>query len=353
LTIALDATYSVGEELSGVGLYSREMLFGLAAAHPETRFDFRYRPHRYWRARAVALPPNARRRLLAEPVGPRKADLFHGLNQRLPGMRLRRAVATFHDLFVMTGEYSTPEFRARFTAQARDAAARADAIIAVSEFTKRQVVELLGFPAERVYVVHHGARKLRYPAAGRENIVLHVGAVQARKNIARLVAAFETMDASWRLVLAGSFGYGAEAIRDRIDRSPARERIAVLGYVPADALAGWYARAAIFAFPSLDEGFGMPVLEAMAAGTPVVTSNCSALPEVTGDAALLVDPLDTDAVAHALQELAGNLELRRELAASGRGRAGLFTWEKTIRETWDVYQRLSSSTAILSARKNR
>ena len=142
--IALDATYSIGDVLSGVGLYSREILWGLAAAHPETRFDFCYRSHRYLRARRDALPSNARRRLLAEPLGPRGASLFHGLNQRLPRIQMQCAVATFHDLFVMTGEYSTAEFRVRFTEQARDAAARADAIVTVSAFTRDQVISLLG-----------------------------------------------------------------------------------------------------------------------------------------------------------------------------------------------------------------
>src|SRR5580698_7622834 len=108
-------------------------------------------------------------------------------------MRMPRSVATFHDLFVMSGEYSTPEFRARFTEQARDAAARADAIIAVSEFTRGQVIALLGVEASRVRVVHHGVRRLDFPAAPRENVILNVGAIQTRKNIARLVEAFEAV----------------------------------------------------------------------------------------------------------------------------------------------------------------
>ena len=213
--IALDATYSIGEVLSGVGLYSHEILMGLAGAHPEVRFDFCYRPHRYLRARRAPLPPNARRRVLAEPLGPGGADLFHGLNQRLPRIPMRRAIATFHDLFVMTGEYSTPEFRARFTAQARDAAGRADAVIAVSEFTRSQVVSLLGVDPARVHVVHHGTRKFPEQGnapPGREKVILNVGAIQKRKNIARLVEAFETLGPEWQLVLAGSHGYGAEEI---------------------------------------------------------------------------------------------------------------------------------------------
>ena len=349
LHIALDATYSIGDVLSGVGLYSHEILIGLAAAHPEVRFDFCFRPHRYLSARRAALPPNARRRLLAEPLGPRGADLFHGLNQRLPRIPMRRAIATFHDLFVMTGEYATPDFRARFTAQARDAAGRADAVIAVSEFTRSQVVSLLGVDLARVHVVHHGIREL--PRQGgardgpknsappvREKVILNVGAIQKRKNIGRLVEAFETLAPPWQLVLAGSNGYGAEDILARIEQSPARNRILVTGYVSALDLAGWYARAAVFAFPSLDEGFGMPVLEAMAAGIPVITSNRSALPEVAGDAALLVDPYDNEALGQALRELTINLDLCRELTRRGTARARTFTWEKAVRETWDVYR---------------
>ena len=162
MTIGLDATYSMGGQLSGVGLYSHEILFGLAAAHPETRFQFCYRPHRYRHAPAT-LPANVRRSLILEPFSPRGADLFHGLNQRLPRIRMRKAVATFHDLFVLSGEYSTAEFRARFTEQARDAAERADAIIAVSEFTRQQVISLLGVAPARVRVVHHGIRQLDFP----------------------------------------------------------------------------------------------------------------------------------------------------------------------------------------------
>jgi glycosyltransferase involved in cell wall biosynthesis len=340
--IALDATYSLGDSLSGVGLYSHELLAGLAAAHPAERFDWCYRTHRYLAARRATVPANVRRRLLAEPVCPRHARLFHGLNQRLPRVKLHRAVATFHDLFVMTGEYSTPEFRHRFTSQARDAAARSDAAIAVSEFTRRQVIELLGMDPAHVHVVHHGIRCLPAAPAGtaREKIVLNVGAVQKRKNIVRLVEAFERLSADWRLVLAGSAGFGAEEALARIDRSPARARIQVTGYVSAAELARWYARASIFAFPSLDEGFGMPLLEAMAAGVAVVTSSRSALPEVAGDAALIVDAEDTDALARALADLSTNRELRVELAQKGRARTHYFSWERAVRETWDVYQTL-------------
>src|SRR5882724_2480687 len=338
ISVALDATYSIGEVLSGVGLYSREILTGLAAAHPEARFDFYYRPHRFFRSFRTPLPRNAQRKLLMEPIGPRGAALFHGLNQRLPNVKLGRAVATFHDLFVLTGEYSTAEFRERFTAQARDAAERSDAIIAVSSFTRDQVIGLLGVEPSKVQVVHHGIRRLALPALPREKVILNVGAIQKRKNIARLVEAFEAVDPAWRLVLAGSDGYGAAEIRDRVAQSRARDRIAIPGYVTPAELAAWYARAGVFAFPSLDEGFGMPLLEAMSAGVAVVTSNRSALPEVAGDAALLVDPEDTGALADALRRVTSDEILRQDLAQRGTARVKLFTWERAVRETWEVYR---------------
>ncbi len=341
MTIALDATYSVGAQPTGLGVYSREILFGLPPQHADTRFDFYYRPHTWRAGRSLTIPSNARRRLLLEPFTPRGAGLFHGLLQRLPRVRLKRSVATFHDLFFLTGEYSTPEFRARFAAQAADAASRADSLIAVSEFTKTQLIDVLGVEPSRIHVIHHGVRRLDIPAGvPREPVVLSVGAIQKRKNIARLVEAFESVDPSWRLVLAGSEGYSSPQILQRIYASPAASRIVITGYISTAELAGWYARASVFAFPSLDEGFGMPVLEAMAAGVPVVTSNRSALPEVAGDAALLVDPEDTAELADALGRLTRQSDVRKVLSERGLKRAGQFTWEKAVRLTWEVYRKL-------------
>jgi glycosyltransferase involved in cell wall biosynthesis len=255
-------------------------------------------------------------------------------------MRFRRSVSTFHDLFVLTGDYSTPEFRQRFAEQARRAAAESDQIIAVSQFTATQVGQLLGVELERIHVVHHGVRAPAASTAARENIILNVGAIQRRKNIARLVTAFEGIDSGWQLVLAGSAGFGAEEILRQIESSPQRDSIRVLGYVGAEELAGWYARARVFAFPSLDEGFGMPVLEAMAAGVPIIASNRSAMPEVCGTAALLVDPGDTEALTHALRRVIEDAELADDLVRCGKLRAAEFTWERAAEKTWKVYEKL-------------
>ncbi len=333
MTIALDATYSLGRNLSGVGVYSREILFGLARKHPGQNFQFCYRPHRLFRSFHDSLPRNASRCLLR---GAPSAELFHALNQRVDA-KARRTVSTFHDLFVMTGDYSSPEFRARFTEQARGAAERSDLIIAVSSFTASQVESLLGVEKARLRVIHHGVR-MAEPSHARDDLVLCVGAIQRRKNIAGLVKAFELLPDSWRLALAGAAdGFGAAEELRAIEESSARARIEVLGYVTAERLDALYRRASIFAFPSLDEGFGMPILEAMAHGVPVLTSNCSAMPEVAGDAAVLVDPRG---IGDALARLAADETLRADLTRRGLERARQSTWESALEKTWSVYDEL-------------
>ncbi len=340
MRIALDATYSFGKALSGIGVYSREILNGLAVALPNAGFDWFYRSRRYLKVRKESAPPRVQRRFLSDIWGDRRADLFHGLNQRLPARRFRKQVATFHDLFVLSGEYSTREFRDRFAQQAREAAHRADRIIAVSRFTASQVENLLGVQPGIIRVVHHGVTPRAIPSLARENMVLCVGAIQKRKNQAMLVRAFRALPPDWTLVLAGSQGYEAsEALRE-IANSPAVDRIQITGYVSDEQLAALYARAGIFAFPSLDEGFGMPVLEAMAAGVPVVAANRSALPEVCGDAALLVDPFKEDEVADALTRLSRDEELRQTLAKKGLQRASGFVWQIAVERTANVYREL-------------
>jgi glycosyltransferase involved in cell wall biosynthesis len=335
--IALDATYSLGRNPSGVAVYSREILLGLARAHPEERFLWYFRPHRFLRSFREALPRNATRRILR---GVPRAPVFHALNQRVDATG-PRTVTTFHDLFVMTADYSSAEFRARFSEQARQAAERSDLIVTVSRFTAQQVEELLGVEPSRIRVIPHGSRAPLHISPARENLVLMVGAVQKRKNVARLVKAFERMPPGWKLAIAGSAeGYGAAVELRAVEESPRRRDIEVLGYVPGVALEDLYSRARIFAFPSLDEGFGMPVLDAMARGVPVVTSRRSAIPEVSGDAALLVDPEDVEELGAALNRLAGDEALRQDLARRGRERAAEFTWERAVESTWNVYGEL-------------
>jgi O-antigen biosynthesis alpha-1,2-mannosyltransferase len=322
---------------------------GLVQRHAADTFTLAYRWKQFRRALVPALG-NVERCLLLPPFPFFRTDLFHALNQRLDSRPARRTISTFHDLFVMTAEYSSPEFRARFTDQAKKAADHSDRIIAVSEFTASQVTSLLQFDRARIRVIPHGVRvpegTARAPGETRERTVLFVGALQHRKNVIRLVEAFERLPFQWRLTLAGSTGgYGAGAILRRIEASRARERIDVLGYVNGQDLERLYRRAAVFAFPSLDEGFGIPVLEAMAHGTPVVTSNRPSLREVAGDAALLIDPEDVDQIEEALARLIANPDLASEFSDKGLARAKHFSWDRAVEATYDLYRELVDSSS--------
>jgi len=272
-----------------------------------------------------------------------RADIFHALNQRTDARLARKVVTTFHDLFVMTAEYSSAEFRARFSRQARVAARNSDLIIAVSEFTAHQVSELLSVERGRIRVVPHGVDVPATPSESvRQPWILFIGVLQARKNVLRLIEAFEQCPKPWRLILAGATtGYQSAEILLRIANSPSRDRIDVAGHVTDIRLRELLASSSIFAFPSLDEGFGIPVLEAMAWEVPVLTSNTSALAEIGKDAALLVDPKSTDAIMRGLIQLVESPGLRARLAKAGKSRAEALSWRNTIRKTYAVYQELA------------
>lgn len=339
LLLGLDATYMLDPQPTGVAVYSRELLHGIARLYPEVQISAYYRLHRFRRSLNESLPRNVIRRVLVDSFAPR-TDVFHGLNQRLPRKKRGRFIATFHDLFVMTSEYSTPEFRQRFTELAREAAERADVIVAVSAFTASQVRDLLDVEASRIRVIHHGV----HPAPLTESpdqMILHTGAIQERKNIYRLVEAFEQTPPGWRLVLAGGVGFGAERILNRIKSSKRTVDITVTGYVDQSTLDRFYSQAAILAFPSLDEGFGIPILDAMARGIPVLTSNRSATAEVAGDAAELVDPLNVENIASALNGLILDSEKREICRRRGFKRAGDFTWDRAVTETYELYRQLN------------
>ena len=355
MTIALDATYSLSRSPSGVAVYCSNLINALASSAPEKRFLLCYRANRFLAALRAPLPAsNCSRKLLEEAfcfLFRGRVSVFHGLNQRLPKCRFARTVTTFHDLFVINGDYSTAEFRRRFTLLAEDAARRSDRIITVSQYTADQVVKHLGCPREQISVIHHGINPL--PRFSDEDLaefrrrqgleapfLLHVGAIQKRKNVVRVVEAFERLNSQFRLVLAGSAGYGAKEIMDRIESSRARERIQVHGYVDDRFLARLYRTATALIFPSLEEGFGFPVLEAMSAGLPVVTSNRSSLPEIAAGAARLVDPESTDEIEAGIEDVIVNQDLRERLVRQGRARAAEFNWIKAAHETLRVYAQL-------------
>jgi len=236
------------------------------------------------------------------------------------------------------------------------AADTADAIITVSAFVREEVIERLGVPPEKVTAIHNGVDAAFQPKDASQTTgsltqlglrhggyVLAVGTLEPRKNLARLCRAYRALPDATRqafpLVLAGMKGWGdADFARD-LAALEKEGSLVTPGYLEAAALRDLYAGAAVFVYPSVYEGFGLPVAEAMASGTPVITSNVSSLPEVAGDAARLVDPLSVDDIASALSQLLADEGMRQRLAEAGLARAKVFTWDATARETLGVYER--------------
>ncbi|MBA4158702.1 MAG: glycosyltransferase family 4 protein [Gemmatimonadetes bacterium] len=265
-------------------------------------------------------------------------------------------IALLYDLIPLRfrGEYLPRHAfvrRANYTWQIRRLR-RADHLIAISEATRQDAIELLGIPPGRISVAHLAVDRDRFRPRAQEAAravvaerfgvdrpyFLYVGSVDARKNIAGLIDAFsrvmESCDAA--LVMAGEPGKAGDQLRRQLARTPARERIHWTGYVTEEDLPFLYAGSLALAYPSLYEGFGLPVLEAMSCGAPVLTSPLSSLPEVAGEAALYADPGSTPELAAALRRLAAEPALREELRARGLERARRFSWTDTAERVLEV-----------------
>jgi glycosyltransferase involved in cell wall biosynthesis len=221
---------------------------------------------------------------------------------------------------------------------------------AVSAFVAGEVIEHFGADPERVHVVHNGIADVKGGSAdagrrlsGGSRYVLGLGTVEPRKDLPTLVRAFDAVaadDPDVRLVLAGPDGWGAEALTAAVDTAHHRSRIVRLGWVDDQVRADLLAGATTFAYPSVYEGFGLPPLEAMAAGTPVVASRAGALPEVVGDAAVLVDPGDVDGLASALSAVLADGSQRHALVAAGRRQVARYSWDRATDELAGLYRTL-------------
>ncbi len=270
-------------------------------------------------------------------------DVVHGTNFVVPPTRQAAAVVTVHDLTaVHFPELCTPDVR-RYPDLLRRALDRGAWVHAVSDFVAAEVVAELGAPPERVRAVPNGGPEPGPPGdaaagrarAGAERYVLTLATVEPRKDHPTLVRAFAS-DAlagplgDVRLVLAGPDGWGTEALAAALARSPAADRVTRLGWVDDAARADLLAGAAVLAYPSRYEGFGLPPLEAMAAGVPVVATAAGAVPEVVGDAAVLVAPGDADGLAEALRDVLLDDERADGLRRRGRARVADFDWDRTV-----------------------
>jgi glycosyltransferase involved in cell wall biosynthesis len=234
--------------------------------------------------------------------------------------------------------------------------ARADHILADSAATRDDLIELYQAPPEKVSVLYCGidaafrpVRDLQIQAAvraryglGSAPFIVAVSTLQPRKNYVRLIQAFARLSTQGvNLVIAGGKGWLFETIFAEVERLRLQERVIFPGFVADDDLPALYSAARLLAYPSLYEGFGLPMLEAMACGTPVVASTASCLPEVAGDAARLVSPTDVEALAMALDEVLTDEALRADLIAKGHARAGQFTWDQAARQLLGIYRELA------------
>jgi glycosyltransferase involved in cell wall biosynthesis len=276
----------------------------------------------------------------------RGADIFHATNLLRRPPRRVKLTATIHDLtcWLMPGVHTPGNVKAD-REFAENILRRADGLIAVSENTRQDAIRLLGIAPACIRTIHSGIAEGYFDAAPilRDRpYALYVGTIEPRKNLETLLDAWALLKPSLRaefdLVIAGPRGWGSDQTLARVEREAT-----YLGYVPEGDLPGLTAGAAVFVYPSLYEGFGFPVAQAMAAGVPVLTSNNSCMPEITGGAAILIDPKSAAGIASSLMRMLESESLLADLAARGRTRADLFRWEKCASESLQFFRSVNGS----------
>lgn len=357
MRISIEATAVCRTSRTGIARYTIGLVRALLARNERAghvdEIELCYRLSR-WRVRDLRLrEPGVRNRWVQEPLWPLRpgVDVVHGTDARVPRWPGVARVATLHDVFsLLSDEYASETFRKRKIERYRELVERCDRILAVSAATKRDFLERFDYPAERVDVVHEGVdgrfrpveEGARLPVLRRHGLtrpfLLYVGELTRRKNLPRLVAAFAASDAAQdlELALAGQAAFGHEEVPRAVEASGVAERVRFLGYVPDADLPALYSGAEAFLFPTSYEGFGLPVLEAMACGTPVVGADRGAVPEIAGGHAELVDPDSVDSIAAGIDRVRGRSAQAREAA---RAHARSFTWEACAEGTRRVYLR--------------
>ncbi len=283
-------------------------------------------------------------------------DLVHSLGYFSPLLASCYSVTTIHDLnFIYARSSFSPAGYLLWRLMVSLSARRSHKIITVSQSSKRDIVEFIDIDPVRVQVIYEGAPNIRPDGCGQKSIDLHQYGIRGRpilsvasshphKNLSRLIEAYSTLvrtyDVENQLVLVGHRRAGADLLEKMVKRLDLEGKVILTGYIPDDLLEELYSKAVLFVFPSLYEGFGIPVLEAMANGVPVVCSNAASLPEVAGDAALFFDPYSVEEIAARMHQALQDSGLRKELIRSGQENAKRFSWERTARQTIAVYKEL-------------
>ncbi len=352
----------------GIGTYIRNLLRQLARIDRDTEYVLLCRPTDL--DVAAQLGPNFRAVLEPSPnyslreqlhvpwvLRRERPDVYHAPHYVLPAGVRCRSVVTIHDCIHLMFPQYLPNKAAYAYARASmwAAARRSDCILTVSEASKRDILHFFDVPPEKIVVVYNAiddhfwltppdedVARVRERYQLDHEFVLYVGNIKPHKNLVRLIEAFaefrKTGFEPVKLLIIGDEISKLPALRRAVHRHKLHKHVRFLGYLPDRTLAILYRLATVFVFPSLYEGFGLPPLEAMASGTPVVTSNVSSLPEVSGDAAILVDPYDVDSIVDGLRRVVGDRAVAADLRRRGLERAREFSWERSVEKTRQVYQ---------------
>ena len=354
--IALEVSSAAGRPpYGGIGAVVRNIVDRLLRLDPETRYTLCYRLSR-WRKGHLFRPdaPNARIRVIQDPFNALilgRSRLIHSMGAFLPRTPRIPKLVTINDLNpIRNPQWVKPEWHEKRGARFRDLAARADHIVTLSRAIAAEVCEEFDFPEERVHPIHLGVDTRVFKPASPEQVrrvreqygdyVISTGLLTPRKNFPKLIEAMAALK-GLRLVLVGRATDGAPQVESAIERYALRERITRLEGIAEAELVGLVGAARAAVVPSLYEGFGLTVLEAMACGTPLVCSNASALPEAAGDAALLVDATDAEALADAIRRSVEDPELAADLRARGLERARAYSWERSARSYRELYARIA------------
>jgi glycosyltransferase involved in cell wall biosynthesis len=360
----------------GIGTYIRNVLRQLARLDDRTEFVLLCRPDDA--AALTSLGENFRpvaetsgnysiSEQLTIPLALKRegVSLFHAPHYVLPPLVPCRSVVTIHDcIHLMFPQYLPNRLALTYArASIAMAARRATRVLTVSESSKRDILRFVDVEPSKIDVIYN-AYDERFGVEPREEdvervrerfqlhdpFVLYAGNVKPHKNLERLIDAFQVVRKrgvdNLKLVLIGDDISKYAALRRAVHRHQLHQHVRFLGFVPEETLAVMYRLASVFVFPSLYEGFGLPPLEAMASGTPVVTSNLSSLPEVAGDAAVLVDPYDPEAIADGMYRVLTDDMLRYSMRAKGIERARQFSWEQSVRRVHDIYQKVLDRPAL-------
>ncbi len=363
MRIAIDASSAAIPQKTGVAKYIQRLIENAERLDDKNEYMICYRLSRRKNRRHFYQPQvqSTKVRLFQEPFFTGKGlDVFHGPDARLPKVRGPKLVATVHDLFsLVSEEFAEDKFRRKKISRYRDIATRADRIICVSESTRRDLIRFFPEAEPKTCVIYEGVdeqfcprteeevERVKRKYGVRSDYILYVGELSKRKNILRMFDAFRhARDQSGedvQFVAAGKLTYGKEEILKYIRDNRCDTQILLPGYVPEEDLPALYSGARLFLFATLYEGFGLPILEAMGCGTPVVTSNISAMPEIGGGFVSEVDPYSEAQIASAIGNILGERNPRVNRRDEQLEYVRSFTWEKTVRKTLEVHRMVSIS----------